>query len=404
MKALATTRTSFAEAEDDVVRASAWMSHAVCGGHDDGLIWLLLDTSHRTPIYRLGDTYPVVGCLHLCFSPILFCHTQPASRIPMFLTWRYSSSSTASPSQFLTMSGLEHCGHEVKPYYFQACIEGWPLAPLQGYMLPGNWREAPPAARRPKRLGPGLEPAQRAPSPPPSPRASTRFFLVRSLQPRWTCTCPASIPMRKLLGLVSAVARCESSWRIIIFACSNCLLGVCNMCEILKGASCQPGLLFFFFLNFGLASCQECVVSSYVSTERQTVCDMRPGGFRPHGEGCRMQQCLGGSGTPDKFEVCPPGASSPSGATACTNCLLGMFNDYEILECACCQLGFFGDGVGLTICQRCAVGSKSSTEKQAPCDRCLEGSTLVSQDEGSQQCSPGPFRRSSINTCSSGDT
>ena len=42
---------------------------------------------------------------------------------------------------------------------------------------------------------------------------------------------------------------------------------------------------------------------------------------------------LGGSGTPDNCELCPPGTSSPSGATACTNCLPGMFNDYDILEC-----------------------------------------------------------------------
>ena len=29
------------------------------------------------------------------------------------------------------------------------------------------------------------------------------------------------------------------------------------------------------------------------------------------------------------------------GATACTNCLFGMFKSYEMLECASCQPGFF---------------------------------------------------------------
>ena len=42
----------------------------------------------------------------------------------------------------------------------------------------------------------------------------------------------------------------------------------------------------------------------------------------------------GGSGTSDSGELCPPGASSPSGATACAKCLPGMFNNYDIPRCA----------------------------------------------------------------------
>ena len=90
----------------------------------------------------------------------------------------------------------------------------------------------------------------------------------------------------------------------------------------------------------------------------------------------------GGNGTSDSCELCPPGASSPSGATACAECLPGMFNEYDILECASCQPGFFGDGVGLTMCQECAVGSYTSTEQQTACDECLEGSFLVARDAG----------------------
>ena len=110
----------------------------------------------------------------------------------------------------------------------------------------------------------------------------------------------------------------------------------------------------------------------------------------------------GGNGTSDSCELCPPGASSPAGATACAECLLGMFNEYDILECASCQPGFFGDGVGLTMCQECAVGSCTSTEQQTACDECLAGSFLVARDAGCQQCSPGTFRSMSMsmNACS----
>ena len=59
--------------------------------------------------------------------------------------------------------------------------------------------------------------------------------------------------------------------------------------------------------------------------------------------------------------------------------------------------------LGLTMCQQCAVGSYSSTEQQTSCDRCLDGSTLVSQDEGCQQCSPGYFRSTLMTNCSSCD-
>ena len=109
---------------------------------------------------------------------------------------------------------------------------------------------------------------------------------------------------------------------------------------------------------------------------------------------------LGGSGTSDSCELCPPGASSPSGATACVECLPGMFNDHDILECASCQPGFFGDGVGLTMCRECAAGSYTSTEHQTACDKCLEGSFLVARDAGCQQCSPGNFLNMSMTTCS----
>ena len=157
----------------------------------------------------------------------------------------------------------------------------------------------------------------------------------------------------------------------------------------------------------GFSSCGPC---SCAAGEEQTY---NMSSVYPHTEPVGLVTCgpcaagrfksLGGSGTPDNCELCPPGTSSPSGATACTNCLPGMFNDYDILECASCQPGFFGDDVGLTMCQQCAVGSYSSTEQQTACDRCFEGSTLVAQDEGCQQCSPGTFRNASMTTCSSCD-
>ena len=44
-------------------------------------------------------------------------------------------------------------------------------------------------------------------------------------------------------------------------------------------------------------------------------------------------------------------------ATACMECLPGMFNDYGILESVSCQLGFFSDGVEPKMCQQRALGS-----------------------------------------------
>ena len=64
-----------------------------------------------------------------------------------------------------------------------------------------------------------------------------------------------------------------------------------------------------------------------------------------------------GSVTPDKCEPCPLGTSSRSGATARTECLHGMFNDYGILESVSCQLGFFSDGVEPKMCQQRTLGS-----------------------------------------------
>ena len=66
---------------------------------------------------------------------------------------------------------------------------------------------------------------------------------------------------------------------------------------------------------------------------------------------------FGGSDTPDKCEPCPLGTSSRSGATACMECLPGMFNDYGILESVSCQLGFFSDGLEPKMCQQRALGS-----------------------------------------------
>ena len=72
---------------------------------------------------------------------------------------------------------------------------------------------------------------------------------------------------------------------------------------------------------------------------------------------------LGGSGAPKSCEVCPPGSSSPPGATACADCPAGGFNGYEILECASCQPGFFNFVTGQTMCQECAAGRHASTKK-----------------------------------------
>ena len=50
------------------------------------------------------------------------------------------------------------------------------------------------------------------------------------------------------------------------------------------------------------------------------------------------------------------GSGSSDSCAACTHCLPGTFNDYEMLECASCQAGFFSDGVGRTVCQECGDG------------------------------------------------
>ena len=42
---------------------------------------------------------------------------------------------------------------------------------------------------------------------------------------------------------------------------------------------------------------------------------------------------------------------------AVSNQLPAVFNDYDILACASCLSGSFGDGVGLTMCQQCVLSS-----------------------------------------------
>ena len=86
--------------------------------------------------------------------------------------------------------------------------------------------------------------------------------------------------------------------------------------------------------------------------------DPKPPCLRPtssHAKSGRFMG-LGGSGTPDNYEPCPLGTSSRSSATACTNRLPGIFNNFDILDCASCQVRFCDDGVGLTLCRQCAAG------------------------------------------------
>ena len=64
------------------------------------------------------------------------------------------------------------------------------------------------------------------------------------------------------------------------------------------------------------------------------------------------------------------------------------------------QQVFFGDDVGLTVCQECEAGYFSSTAQLVACDRCLKGSFWVAKDVGCQECSPGQFLCQSMTTCS----
>ena len=82
--------------------------------------------------------------------------------------------------------------------------------------------------------------------------------------------------------------------------------------------------------------------------------DPKPPCLRPtssHAKAGRFMG-LGGSGTPDNYEPCPLGTSSRSSATACTNRLHGILNNFDILDCASCQGRFCDDGVGLTLCRQ----------------------------------------------------
>ena len=47
--------------------------------------------------------------------------------------------------------------------------------------------------------------------------------------------------------------------------------------------------------------------------------------------------------------------------------------DFEMLACASCLPGHFGDGVGLTTCYQCTAGVNTRTEQQTACESCLIG-------------------------------
>ena len=134
----------------------------------------------------------------------------------------------------------------------------------------------------------------------------------------------------------------------------------------------------------------------------------------PHTEAVGLVTCwpcaagrfksLGGSGTPDTCES----VSTWSVIAFRCNCVhkLLAWHVQKLRDVGVCLLPSLVSLVlvfGLTMCQQCADGSYSSTEQQTACDRCLEGSTLVSQDEGCQQCSPGYFRSTLMTNCSSCD-
>jgi len=229
VKALATTTTSFAEVEDDGVRVSAWMSHTVCGGHDDGLD--LASFRHVASYSDFSDL-----AIQFVFNSVSFS----------IFDSEWAGTPWTSGEALLLSGVYRRVAHW--HLFMVTCCSNLGATPRQQLSDPyDSDQDGSPH---------NGHPAHRA-----STRCSWCGPFSRAAGEEQTCACPASIPRHKLLGLAPAVARCEScppgassSSRVI--ACSNCLLGMFNDCEIPKGASYQASLAYFLNV-LGLTWCQE---------------------------------------------------------------------------------------------------------------------------------------------------
>merc|ERR1719316_2337641 len=75
-----------------------------------------------------------------------------------------------------------------------------------------------------------------------------------------------------------------------------------------------------------------------------------------------------------KCKECPAGRYSSSGASACTDCAVGMYtNQNHQASCRDCGVGFFQDRTRSYSCKHCVPGQFTDQVKQSTCKICGVG-------------------------------
>ena len=162
-------------------------------------------------------------------------------------------------------------------------------------------------------------------------------------------------------------------------SCVTCANGAISVAGSATCLQCAIGKA-----TFGLNNCTNCQTGSYADTLGSIACKLCPAGTANNQIGMTaVNQCI----------KCLPGYYSDSGATVCTACPLGTYDDGNN-ECMPCLDGTYNNLLAQTTCALCPAGTANMNINQVSinaCIKCLPGSFSIAGSSQCTLCTAGTF-------------
>jgi len=166
-------------------------------------------------------------------------------------------------------------------------------------------------------------------------------------------------------------------------ACETCPNGAVSVAGSATCVQCPLGSA-----TFGNVNCTNCSPGTYTDNIGSITCKMCPAGTANSNSGTtNVSNCL----------LCLPGYTSLKGATSCSPCPIGTYEN-GLRECISCPVGTYNELTGQTECSLCPAGTANinlNSVSLLACQECSLGTFSLTGAASCLPCAPGSFTNTS---------